>query len=432
MAGDGRGFLSLEDDEALTRCVRCGLCLPHCPTYREIGTEMASPRGRLALIKAVNDGRVETNTDFANHMYLCLECRACESACPSGVPFGRLMEMARARIEPNRSKSLLGRAARFVGFRLLLPHPLLLDLTLWPARLAQALGLRPLLRRSRSEGPILRRLRDLERMFPDLPMKAPGRFLPALIPPIGPMRSRVALFAGCVMDALFESTNRDTVEVLRRNGCEILIPRGQRCCGALHVREGRRAQGERLARRNVETFERLDVDAIVVNAAGCGSALKEYGILLRDDPEFSSRASAFAAKVRDVMEFLAALGLAEPPEGARERIVYEAPCHLQHAQQTARAPLKVLSHLPRAEVLEGPDSSWCCGSAGIYNLTHAELSRQMLDRKMKTLVPLGPDVITAGDPGCVMQLKLGAARWGMRARVEHPVEILARAYRSGG
>ena len=432
MAGHVTGkpaFLLPEDYEGLMACVRCGLCLPHCPTYREIGTEMASPRGRLALMKAAADGHIAPEADFAKHMHLCLACRACETACPSGVPFGHLMEMTRARIAPTRPKSLLGRLGRFVGFRILLPHPLLLDLALWPARLAQAIGLRALIRRLRRETPILRRLCDLEGMLPDLPMNAPGRSLPALVPPIGPMRSRVALFSGCVTDTLFASVNRDTVEVLRRNGCEVVIPRGQRCCGALHVHEGRRHEGQRLARWNVDAFAGHDVDAIIVNAAGCGSLLKEYGVLLQDDPRICTRAAAFGAKVRDVMEFLATLGVTKPSGEVRERIVYEAPCHLLHAQRIARAPIDVLSLLPSAEVTEGPDSAWCCGSAGIYNLTNAEVSGKMLDRKMKTLVALDPDVIATGNPGCLMQLRLGVARWGMRARVEHPVEILARAYR---
>lgn len=417
-------FFSPEDYEGLMQCVRCGFCLPHCPTYRELKTEQASPRGRLALMKSVADGVVKPDADFAKHMHLCLDCRACEPACPSGVPFGRLLEKTRARIDKKRPKSLLGRIARFLGFRILLFHPGLIDILLMPLRLGEALGLRRLFRRIAPSG----RLADIDAMLPDLPLKGPGSALPHLIPPIGPMRARVGLFTGCVMQSLFTKVNRDTAEVLRQNGCEVVVVPRQGCCGALHVHEGRRREGEVLARRNLDAFRGLELDAIIVNAAGCGATLKEYGALLGDHPALSEEAEEFGGKVSDVMAFLDRLGVVTPPYPVEERIVYDAPCHLLHAQGVEKAPLNVLSRLSGAEVLEGPDSAWCCGSAGIYNLTHPAVSRDMLDRKMKTIIPLRPDVIASGNPGCMMQLKWGAARWGVAARVCHPVELLARGY----
>ncbi len=425
------GYFTGEDYEGLMRCVRCGLCLPHCPTYREIGSEMASPRGRLALMKAVADGAVAPDEHFERHMHLCLGCRACEPACPSGVPFGHLMEISRETIEPSRRISLLGRAARFVGFRILLPHPSLLDLSLWPLRLADAVGLRALAGRRGVLRRLAPRLADLDAMLPRTALKAPGLSLPAVIPPEGPRRARVALFAGCVMDALFTGVNRDTAEVLRRNGCEVIVPRGQGCCGALHVHEGRREEGARLARRNLAVFDPADVDAIIVNAAGCGAVLKEQGALLQVDPGVRALAERVAAKVRDVTEFLAALGLQPPRGGFVKRIVYDAPCHLLHAQRVPRAPLEVLRAIPGVEVIEGPDSAFCCGSAGIYNLTHPEVATAMLDRKMKAIAPLDPDLVASGNPGCLLQLRLGVARAGLRAEVRHPIEILAAAYRAG-
>jgi glycolate oxidase iron-sulfur subunit len=422
-------FLSGRDYEGLMRCVRCALCLPHCPTYRELRVETASPRGRLALMKSVADGIVAPDGHFHRHMHLCTDCRACEAACPSGVPFGRLMERSREMIEKTRRKSLLGRLARFLGFRILLPRLPLIDLLLLPLRLLHALRLRRPLQRTRLLDRLSPRLGDLERMLPDLPLKAPGPSLPALIPPVGPMRARVALFTGCVMRTLFASVNRDTAEVLRQNGCEVIVPREQGCCGALHLHEGRRSEGKRLALRNLRDFPGLEVDAVIANAAGCGAVLKEYGLLFREDPAVAEEAAAFSAKQKDVMEFLDGIGLVAPPNPVRLRIYYDAPCHLVHAQRVDRAPVRLLSQLPGAEIVEGPDADWCCGSAGIYNLTHPELSREMLDRKMKTIIPLDPDVIASGNPGCLMQIRAGAARWGLRAEVQHPVELLAMGYR---
>ncbi len=422
-------LLSPADYEGLMLCVRCGLCLPHCPTYRELAVETASPRGRLALMKAVSDGDAPADGDFAKHMHLCLDCRACEPACPSGVPFGRLMETTRARIDQSRRKGILGRLARFLGYRVLLFHPRLIDLLLMPLRLAQAVGLRRLMDRFRLPERLFPRLGELTAMLPELPLKLPGRSLPRLITPVGPMRARVGLFTGCVMQSLFANVNRDTAEVLRRNGCEVITPAGQGCCGALHVHEGRRREGEQLARRNLEAFRGLELDAIIINAAGCGSTLKEYGRLLIPGSAGEDEASAFAGRVRDVMEFLDALGLVAPPAPLPARILYDAPCHLQHAQRVDAAPIRVLSQLDGADVREGPDSAWCCGSAGTYNLTHPELSRQMLDRKMKTILPLLPDIIASGNPGCLMQLRWGVERWKIAAEVRHPVELLARGYR---
>ncbi len=421
---DAHPFFSLGEYEGLMQCVRCGFCLPHCPTYRELKTEPASPRGRLALMKSVADGAVKPDADFAKHMHLCLDCRACEPACPSGVPFGRLLEKTRARIDRKRPKGLLGRLVRVLGFRILLFHPALIEFLLMPLRLGEALGLRHLFRRMAPSG----RLADIEAMLPDLPLKAPGATLPRLIPPVGPMRARVGLFTGCVMQSLFTKVNRDTAEVLRQNGCEVVIVPRQGCCGALHVHEGRRREGKTLALRNLDAFRGLEFDAIIVNAAGCGSTLKEYGALLGDNPALSEEAEQFAGKVSDVMSFLDRLGVVPPPHPVQERIVYDAPCHLLHAQGVEKAPLNVLSRLSGVEIVEGPDSAWCCGSAGIYNLTHPGVSREMLDRKMKTIIPLRPDVIASGNPGCMMQLKWGAARWGVAARVCHPVELLARGY----
>jgi len=435
--GAGRGggpaggppLLSGADYERLMQCVRCGLCLPHCPTYRELGVETASPRGRLALMKAVADGDVPPDRDFSKHMYLCLDCRACEPACPSGVPFGLLMETTRARIDPSRRKGLLGALGRFLGFRVLLFHPRLIDLLLMPLRAGQAMGLRRLAERLDLPGRLFPRLGELAAMLPDLPLKAPGHALPRLVTPVGPMRARVGLFTGCVMQSLFSGVNRDTMEVLRQNGCEVVTPPGQGCCGALHVHEGRRREGRALARRNIAAFRDLELDAVIVNAAGCGSTLKEYGSLFPNGEPAAGEAEAFAGRVRDVMEFIDGLGVVTPPTPLPARILYDAPCHLQHAQRVQAAPLRVLSSLEGAEVREGPDSAWCCGSAGIYNLTHPALSREMLDRKMKTIIPLAPDIIASGNPGCLMQIRWGTARWKLAAEVRHPVELLARGYR---
>lgn len=430
-------------------CIRCGLCLPHCPTYSELAVEMDSPRGRLALIKGVADGRLAVDSPgFVKHMYQCLDCRACETACPAGVPFGRLVEAARAQIERGYRRPWRVRLIRWAVLGQLFPFPGRLGALARLVHLYQRLGLRGPLRRL-----LPSRLAELEALLPPLPDRffslgprvTSGYGLQTATPSLSNRRSRaasgsfscsagqrrVAFFAGCVQSLIFAEVNRATVRVLTRNGCQVDVPRGQVCCGALHVHAGDPDGARALARRNLDAFDSDEVP-IVVNAAGCGAMLKEYGDLLADDPAYAGRARAFSARVRDVSEFLVALPLERPDGQVRLRVTYQAPCHLIHAQRIAEAPLQLLRAIPGLELVSMAESDRCCGSAGIYNLTQRELSMRLLDRKIAHLAATGAQAVVSGNAGCLLQLRAGVRRAGLEMQVLHPIELLDAAYRRNG
>lgn len=403
----------------LAKCVHCGLCLQNCPTYLETGLETESPRGRLYLMRAHAEGRIAATENFLGHIELCLLCRNCEAVCPSGVPFGRIMQAERAQVLAERREPLWERALRWVVFRWLLPKPHRIAPLARLLRLYQRSGIRL----SRVlPGP----LGQMEAMLPTLS----GSFFgsrPAAIPAQGAKRGRVALFGGCVMPYLFGEVNAATARVLARNGYEVVVVPGQTCCGSLHVHSGEREGARELARRNIDAFLAPDVDAVIVNAAGCGATLKEYGELLADDP----KAEEFAAKVYDISEFLAKAEI-EPPRGPLPvKVTYQDSCHLAHAQRVTRQPRAVLKSIPGLELVEmhGPDR--CCGSAGVYNITKPELSGRLLQSKMEDVASTGAEVVVTANPGCMLQLSLGLQRAGLPGRVAHVVEVLDWAYEGG-
>ena len=431
----------------LARCVHCGLCMPHCPTFRELHVETESPRGRLHLMRALGEGRVEPSDTFVRHMYVCLDCRACEAACPSGVKFGQLMEATRAEIRHRRPASFGERALRWLVFRQLFPHPGRLALVGGLLRAYQRLGLQRLARfvgallaaprvpaaddlsprRARAPAP-LRRLLDAERLLPRLS----GRFFEprGVVAPPGAVRHRIAFFAGCVMRLAFAETNRATVRVLAHNGCAVALPEGQICCGALHVHAGEREQAKELARRNIAAFEASGAETIVVNAAGCGATLKEYGELLGHDPTWAERARAFSARVRDLSEFLAELPLA-PPRGRLEaQVTYQDACHLAHAQRIRQQPRDVLAAIPGLELSEMADADRCCGSAGIYNLTEPELAARFGAQKVDNVLATRADLVVSTNPGCLIQLRSGLRERGALTRAVHLADLLDAAYRA--
>ncbi len=428
VARPGPGFTApdVPADSILQTCVHCGLCLPHCPTYRELYVEPSSPRGRIHLIRQVAEGRIGLDSAvFREQMYQCLDCRACEAVCPSGVQYGQLVEAARAQIEratPRPWPQRLLRRAVFGGLFGSMPRFRLVAALL---RLYQRSGLQRL---ARAAGLLrLLGLAERERMLPRIDRQF-------LVPrgqtwaPTGPAQRRVALFAGCVMSTAYAEIDRATARVLAANGCEVVAPPGQGCCGALHVHAGLLDDGRALMRRNVEAFERLDVEAIIVNAAGCGAALKEYGHLLADDPAYAARAAVLAAKVKDVAEYLAAIGLTLPPGRLDLRVTYQEPCHLVHAQGIRAQPRQLLGKIPGVQLVEMAESDLCCGSAGIYNLTHPGLSGALRRRKVGNALATQPDVIVSANPGCMLQLQAGLAEAGSPVRVRHIVELLDEAY----
>lgn len=397
-------------------CVHCGLCLSACPTYVELGTEMDSPRGRIYLMKGIEDGSLPLSADVVRHLDLCLGCRACETACPSGVRYGELIEAARPFVEAQHRRPAFDRWRRR-AIALVFPHPQRLRTLLLPLRLLDLIGVLPWLRRRVGAAA----------MLPPLGAWGP---LPELVPARGPEQQRVALVAGCVAQVLFAETNRATVRVLTRNHCSVVTPVGQGCCGALYLHGGARDAALACARRNIDAFPD-EVSAILTTAAGCGAVLKQYGELLQEDARYAARARAFSAKVRDVTEFLAALPLVAPSRPLRARVTYHDACHLAHAQGVRQAPRQLLQQIPGIELVELPDADMCCGSAGSYNLTEPAMARRLGDRKAENIRATGAEWIAAANPGCVMQIRAALRRGGTAATVVHPIELLDRAYEGG-
>jgi glycolate oxidase iron-sulfur subunit len=394
-------------------CVHCGLCLSACPTYVELGTEMDSPRGRIYLMKGLEEGTLPMTADVARHLDLCLGCRACETACPSGVRYGELIESARSFVEEQHQRPLVDRLRRRM-VTMLFPRPQLLRALLFPLRLLELVGVLPVLRRTNAFAAMLPRL---------------GRWdpLPSVVPARETERQRVGLLAGCVAQVLFAETNRATVRVLTRNGCSVTTPVLQTCCGALYLHAGARRQALECARHNIDAFP-SDLSAILVNAAGCGAMLKEYGALLADDPVYAARAADFSARVRDITEFLATLPLVVPRGALNARVTYHDACHLAHGQGVRDAPRQLLRQIPGLELVELPESDTCCGSAGSYNITEPEMARRLGDRKAANICATGTTCVAAANPGCVMQIQASLQRAGVAATVLHPVELLDRAY----
>jgi glycolate oxidase iron-sulfur subunit len=411
-------------------CIKCGFCLPKCPTYRETGRESASPRGRIHLMKLVAKGRLRP-ADIDAQLDLCLGCRACETACPAGVRFGRLLEAGREQTQRAKQLTRWQRRQQRLLYSGLLLHLKRLDLMVDILWLYQASGLRWLVQKSGLLRLFSEAWSDVELLLPELPSPRIRQRLREQTPPLGHERRRVGVLAGCVMRSVFARTNAATVHVLTRNDCRVVIPREVGCCGALHAHQGDLATARLLAQRNIRAYEGYDLEAVVVNSAGCGAMLKEYGQLLEHDDAYAQRAAAFSRKVRDISEFLAALTLNRQMAQLPLRVAYDDPCHLLHGQGISHEPRRLLQQIPGVELVRLKEADWCCGSAGTYNLTQPEMSRRLLDRKMQHIAALDPDVIATGNPGCLLQLGWGVKRMGLRAEVLHPIDLLDRAYRLG-
>ena len=430
--GTAAGPLTLGglDVEGVNQCVHCGLCLAYCPTFAELGTEMDSPRGRIFLIKSLAEGRLAMSDSVVNHLSLCLDCRACETVCPSGVPYGRLIEAAKAEVERVRPGGVGRRLFRWVNFGLLLRHPALLRLFAVTLRVYQASGFQALVRKTGLARLLPGTLPAWEALLPTMPARASRAPLPRVIPAIGARRARVAMLEGCVQAVVFGDHNRATTRVLANNGVEVLVPEGQGCCGALNAHGGDHAGAVAMAKRTIEAFEQADVDAVIVNTSGCGAHMKAYGHLLAGEATWAERARRFAATVRDVSEFLAAAPLRGPLAPVPMTVTYHDPCHVVHGQKVRRQPRDLLAQIPGLRVVDLPESDWCCGSAGIYNLTQPEMAARLLDRKVANVVATGAEAVVTANPGCILQIQQGLAARGADVRVLHIVELLDRAYSS--
>lgn len=405
-------------------CVHCGLCAEACPTYRELGIEDDSPRGRIHLIRNLHTGVLEPTEKVMEHLDLCLACRACESACPSGVKYGAIIEESRGQLEPLRHRTAWERGLRRLLFRSILPKPARMRMLARGLRLGQRLGLDRAAIRLRLVRGALAEMAQVARV----PDRFGSDLLPKRIPAVGERRYTVAFVQGCVTDVMFGPTNLASVRVLAANGCEVLIPPAQTCCGGLALHSGDQTIAREQARQNIEAFLGSGAEYIIINAAGCGSTLKEYHHLLADDPVYAERAREFVARVRDITEFLAAIDLVPPTHAVPLRVTYQDACHLAHGQGVRLPPRKLLSLIPGLELVSLPDSDTCCGSAGIYNLVQPEMAQAVLGRKMEQVASTGAAVVAAANAGCIMQLKLGARQTGVNVDVVHVVDLLDRAY----
>jgi glycolate oxidase iron-sulfur subunit len=412
----------------LDKCVHCGLCLNACPTYRELGVEMDSPRGRIYLMNQVANG-APMDDSYVQHLDLCLACRGCETACPSGVPYGRMIEAARAEIEAQRKRSPLAGLIRKLAFERLLPSRTALQAAGGLLYLYQASGAQRLLR-GVNFFKLFGKLGRLEALAPSAQIpffySKIGRTYRAL----GERKYRVAFMAGCIANISFARLNEATVRVLQRNGCEVVIPGAQTCCGALHLHSGLRAQAQEFARRNIDAMQGQEFDAILTNAAGCGSTLKEYDELLSEDETYRERAVEFKSKMEDVTRFLAAIELNEDMGRVEKTATYQDSCHLAHGQKIKLAPRKLLRAVPGLQFIEMPGADLCCGSAGIYNVLQSEMADSILRRKMETINATGASVIVTANPGCMLQLAAGSRLYGNGQSVAHVVEVLDEAYRN--
>jgi glycolate oxidase iron-sulfur subunit len=422
------------DYSVIQQCMHCGLCLPTCPTYAATLVERHSPRGRISLMRAIADDQLEVTRTFGEEMYFCLGCLACVTACPAGVNYAELFERARAEAESSGVlRSPRRDVIRAFAIRWLFMDPSRLQLLGYLLRLYQQLGVQTLVGKSGLLRLLPKRLRELEAMTPDIQPKFSAELIAPVTRAIGQRRYRVAMLVGCAQDLIYSDINRDTVEVLARNGCEVVTPPEQQCCGSLHAHNGEWDLARTLARKQIDQFPPGQFDAIISNAGGCGSHLKHYRQLLADDPRYRDQAVLWDRKVRDIHEWLVEIGFTAPlPNGPARVVTYHESCHLSHGQKIVHQPRQILQSIPGVRLVELPESNWCCGSAGVYNIIQPEMANQLLDRKLGHIRATGAGVVATANPGCLLQLVNGARQRGLNLRVVHPITLLAEAYRRGG
>ncbi len=428
-------LLKALDYSVLQQCMHCGMCLPTCPTYMETKRERNSPRGRIALMRSIADGEIPVSREFADEMYYCLGCLACETACPANVQYADLFETARAEVERSGAAGGGERTLwRWLALEVVFMRPRLLRFIGSILRMYQQSGIESLVRGSGLLNLMPAGLRRLEPQTPRIAAAFSDDLIDAIeTPTTQPTKYRVALLTGCIQDISFSNINRDTADVLLANGCEVITPRAQHCCGSLHAHNGAVDLARDLARQQLDAFDVASLDAIITNAGGCGSHLKKYAHLLHDDPLYAARAKAWDAKVKDIHEWLAFIGLRKPTASCGiDSVTYHESCHLCHGQKVVAQPRSILAAIPGLKVTELPESNWCCGSAGIYNITQPEQSAKLLQRKLDNLAKTGVATVATSNPGCHLQLQNGiAASVGHTCQtVTQPVTLLAAAYRA--
>lgn len=419
-------------DDLLQKCMRCGMCLPVCPTYSLTYQEQSSPRGRIRLMRSLAAGELEVTKSFAEEMYFCLDCQACQTACPAGVQYGALVEEARETIAArHRDPFMISLVKRFF-LRGVLASTSRTKKIAGIMRLYQRSGLREAVERS---GVLRLFSESLHAKHKLLPVVSPRPFdetVAEILTPDSPVRGRVAFLSGCIMNVAMAEIHRDAVDVLLENGFEVVIPRNQVCCGSLHAHNGDLATARMLAKKNIEAFSLFTFDALVIDSAGCSAFLKEYGKLFDEEPSLAAKGAELAGKTREITEFLVEAGFKPPAGPHRKKVTYHEACHLVHTQKVSRQPRELLQAIPGIELVELPESTWCCGSAGIYNVVRYNDSMKMLERKSRNLLSTGAEIVLTSNPGCHLQLAYALERFHIEGcEVLHPVSLLARAYKNG-
>jgi len=412
----------------ITNCMHCGLCLPVCPTFALTGLEKSSPRGRIRLIKAVADGDLEITQGFVDEMNFCLDCQACETACPAGVKYGSLVEAARSQIYKQGRVSWLEKILKRFFFENVFLSKKRLSFLAKLLRFYQRTGMESLLVKSGLIDLIIPKLGKLQHLSPRIDKAFFDESFPEIIRPAGATKHRVAFLSGCIMNVAFAEINSDTVEVLTHNGCEVIVPRLQECCGSLQAHNGDFESARTLARRNIDVFSRYEFEAIVMNSAGCGAFMKEYAHYLADDPKYAEKAKFLSSKIKDLTEFLLSIDFAKPSRPLTVRVAYHDACHLAHAQHITSEPRAILGSIPGVELVELAEAGWCCGSAGIYNIVRYDDSMKLLERKMENIKKTNAEIIVANNPGCLAQMRYGCALHHFGGEVIHLATLLKRAY----
>ena len=412
----------------LVNCMHCGLCLPHCPTYALTNREVSSPRGRIRLMKSVAEGTLPISQGFVDEMNFCLDCQACETACPAGVNYGALVESARAQIFQHKHEGILSNFIKKITLNWMFRKPNRLKALAILLKLYADFGFRWFFEQTRLLKIISGRLHNIQGLIPIISERSTAELYPEIVAPVGEKRFSVGLLSGCIMDLAYSDVNADTIELLRHHGCEVIIPRTQVCCGSLQGHNGDKETARHLARKNINTFAQYKLDVIIMNSAGCGAFMKEYTHLLANEPEYFDKARELSSKVKDITEFILKIGFI--PRGRAfqgQRITYHDACHLVHSQKISREPRELIKAANGIEYIELPESSWCCGSAGIYNFTHYDDSMKLLRRKLQHIKSKQPDVIVTGNPGCMAQLAYGLKEDGLPIELLHTATFLRRA-----
>lgn len=414
----------LPDDDILAQCIHCGMCLATCPTYELTQRERSSPRGRIRLIKAVANGELQVTGTFAYEMDYCLDCQACETACPAGVKYGLMVEAARSVVMQSGNESILKKAVKKIVFRGLLLHPQSIKITAKILSFYQKSAIRKYLHSSNVILKYFGKLIEIDKLAPMVSDYFGDDVIPEIVKTEAKPKYKVAILTGCLMDVMFAEVNTDTVEVLHKLGCEVIKPKGQVCCGSLPGHNGDYDTAKELAKRNIDAFEKYDYDYLVSNSSGCGAFMKEYKNLLKDEPLYAEKAGVFADKIKDIMEFIADKFPDYNFSAYNETVTYHDACHLVHTQKIFNEPRRVLNFVNGLKLNELEEASWCCGSAGIYNIIHYDDSMKILERKMNNIKATNASIVLAGNHGCIAQLRYGAEKFNVNVEVLHPVTFI--------